>query len=117
MVVGENAPPMHPFCRCSVAAAMPDEEFRKLTGVDPVKMDENGNVVEEKPKDTFVSDKSVKAAEKSAEKYFESEFMDRAFKGKASYMGISLEHANQINRTLEELTEKYPDVEKIAGIK
>ena len=36
MVVGENAPPMHPFCRCSVAAAMSDEEFRKLTGVDPV---------------------------------------------------------------------------------
>lgn len=39
MVVGENAPPMHPFCRCSVAAAMSDEEFEKLTGVDPVKLD------------------------------------------------------------------------------
>ena len=24
MVVGENAPPMHPFCRCSVAASMSD---------------------------------------------------------------------------------------------
>jgi SPP1 gp7 family putative phage head morphogenesis protein len=39
MVVGENAPPMHPFCRCSVCAAMSDEEFKELTGVDPVKMD------------------------------------------------------------------------------
>ena len=85
--------------------------------MDPVKLNENGNAVEEKPKDTFVPAKSVKEAEKSAEKYFESEFMDRTFKGKASYMGISLEHANQINRTLEELTEKYPDAKKIAGIK
>ena len=39
MVVGENAPPMHPFCRCSVCAAMSDEEFKELTGVDPVKLD------------------------------------------------------------------------------
>ena len=117
MVPGENAPPMHPNCRCSVCAAMSDEEFKELTGVDPAKLDENGNVVEEKPKDTFVPAKSVKEAEKSAEKYFESEFMDRTFKGKASYTGISLEHANQINRTLEELTEKYPDAKKIAGIK
>ena len=38
MVVGEDAPPMHPFCRCSVAAAMPDEEFKELTGVDQVKL-------------------------------------------------------------------------------
>ena len=36
MVVGENAPPMHPFCRCSVAGSMSDEEFEKLTVVDPV---------------------------------------------------------------------------------
>jgi SPP1 gp7 family putative phage head morphogenesis protein len=39
MMPGENAPPMHPNCRCSVCAAMSDEEFRKLTGVDPVKLD------------------------------------------------------------------------------
>ena len=39
MVVGENAPPMHPFCRCSVAAVMADEEFEKLTCVNPVKLD------------------------------------------------------------------------------
>lgn len=71
----------------------------------------------EKSLDTFIPAKSVKEAEKSAEKYFESEFMDRIFKGKASYTGISLEHANQINRTLEELTEKYPGAKKIAGIK
>lgn len=39
MQIGTNAPPMHPFCRCSVAAAMSDEEFKELTGVDPVHMD------------------------------------------------------------------------------
>lgn len=38
MMPGENAPPMHPNCRCSVCAAMSDEEFKELTGVDPVKM-------------------------------------------------------------------------------
>ena len=41
MVPGENAPPLHPNCRCSVAAAMSDEEFRKLTGVDPAELDLN----------------------------------------------------------------------------
>ena len=41
MVPGENAPPMHPNCRCSVCAAMSDEEFKELTGVDPAELDLN----------------------------------------------------------------------------
>ncbi|MGI6117826.1 MAG: minor capsid protein [Bilifractor sp.] len=39
MQIGTNAPPLHPHCRCSCAAAMSDEEFKELTGVDPVHMD------------------------------------------------------------------------------
>lgn len=32
MLVGENAPPMHPNCRCSTAAAMGDEEIAEIRG-------------------------------------------------------------------------------------
>jgi SPP1 gp7 family putative phage head morphogenesis protein len=36
MLVGENAPPIHPHCRCSIAAYMDEEEFYKwLDEIDP----------------------------------------------------------------------------------
>ena len=34
MLISENAPPMHPNCRCSTAAAMGDEEIAEIRGGD-----------------------------------------------------------------------------------
>lgn len=45
IVIGDNAPPIHPNCRCSIAAAMSDEEFKELTGVDPVHTDNEKNSI------------------------------------------------------------------------
>ena len=66
MMPGENAPPMHPNCRCSVCAAMSDEEFRKLTGVDPIRTTDYNefkekaqNVPIQKIVDDFVNGKST----------------------------------------------------------
>lgn len=113
--MGEFAPPIHPNCRCTTAPWVDEDAYNNWLNV---KADGSfSGDFDEKQKDAFTPAKSVKEAEQVACQYFENDFMDRTFKGKASYTGISLEHANQINRTLEELTEKYPDAKKIAGIK
>ena len=43
--------------------------------------------------------------------------MDRTFKGQVNYKGISLEHANAINRSLTQAYTQFPDMEKLSGIK
>jgi hypothetical protein len=43
--------------------------------------------------------------------------MDRTFKGKADFKGISLEHANDINSALNDVFTQFPDLEKLSGIK
>ena len=56
-------------------------------------------------------------AEAYAEKYMHADFMDRTFKGKADFKGISLENANAINESLTKIYEQFPGLDKISGIK
>ena len=65
---------------------------------------------------TFVPAKTIEEAQTFAEQYCEQGSIDRTFKGKADFKGISLEHANEINEALEEIYQSY-DIPKISGIK
>ena len=63
----------------------------------------------------FVPAKTIEEAEKFAEQYIKKvNFGD--FKGGVSYKGISLEVANEINRTLQQIFSTV-DIPKISGIK
>lgn len=110
MLAGTNAPPMHPNCRCSTAAAVDEEEYQKW-------LDSKSGKKETREISAIGNAKSIKDAENQAAKYFREKLGDKTFKGKASYKGISLEHANQINETLDELTRAFPEIEKLSGIK
>jgi len=55
---GTNAPPIHPNCRCSIAAYMPDDEFKKwLASKSKEKAEEKP---EEKAENKFVPAKTMK---------------------------------------------------------
>ena len=63
----------------------------------------------------FVPAETIEEAEKFAEQYIQKvNFGD--FKGGISYKGISLEHANEINRALQQIFSTV-DIPKISGIK
>ena len=63
----------------------------------------------------FVPAETIEEAEKFAEQYIQKvNFGD--FKGGVSYKGISLEHANEINRALQQIFSTV-DIPKISGIK
>lgn len=63
----------------------------------------------------FTPAQTIEEAEKFAEQYIQRvNFGD--FKGGVSYKGISLEHANEINRTLHQIFSTV-DIPKISGIK
>lgn len=64
----------------------------------------------------FTPAKSIEEAQAYAQQFIEAQFGDKIFKGKADFKGVSLENANEINRALEELFDKY-DIPKISGIK
>ena len=64
----------------------------------------------------FTPAKSIEEAQAYAQQLIEAQFGDKTFKGKADFKGVSLENANEINRALEELFDKY-DIPKISGIK
>lgn len=64
----------------------------------------------------FTPAKSIEEAQAYAQQFIEAQFGDKTFKGKADFKGVSLENANEINRALEELFDKY-DISKISGIK
>lgn len=64
----------------------------------------------------FTPAKSIEEAQAYAQQFIEAQFGDKTFKGKADFKGVSLENANEINRALEELFDKY-DIPKISGIK
>lgn len=70
----------------------------------------------EKLQNSYMPAKTIEEAQQFAERFCQSDFMDRNFKGKVDFKGISLEHANEINRTLEEIYRDY-DIPKITGIK
>lgn len=64
----------------------------------------------------FTPAKSIEEAQAYAQQFIEAQLGDKTFKGKADFKGVSLENANEINRALEELFDKY-DIPKISGIK
>lgn len=104
MVVGENAPPMHPFCRCSVCAAMSDEEFKELTGVDPVKLDPG------------VSDKTLKEKIREAEKGKEKS--TRMSKNKSGALFGAYNDHNDPNYSKREkaATDYYKEISNRRGV-
>lgn len=67
------------------------------------------------PEIKFTKANSIEEAESYAKKFISDGFSP-TFKNQAVYKGISLEHANELNKTLEELYTSY-DMSKISGIK
>ena len=65
----------------------------------------------------FTPAKTIEEAQEYAQKFCKKSFMDRTFKGQVNFKGISLEHANAINRSLTEAYTRFPDMEKLSGIK
>lgn len=65
---------------------------------------------------SFTPAKTVQEAQEYAGKFIEQRLGDKTFKGVADFKGISVEHANDINRALTDVFEQY-DFPKISGIK
>ena len=65
---------------------------------------------------SFIPAKTIQEAEEFAGRYVETRLGDKTFKGMADFKGVSLEHANDINRALSDVFDKY-DIPKISGIK
>lgn len=81
---------------------------------DSVQMMDEGTS-QEKAKIDFTPAKSIEEAQEAAKQYIGSGY-SKTFKNEADFKGISLENANEINRTLGELYAQY-DMPKINGIK
>jgi len=69
------------------------------------------------PKIQFVPAQTMQEAQLYAGKYIKPQFMDKTFKGQADFKGISLEHANDINKALTNVFEQFSDLDKISGVK
>ena len=65
---------------------------------------------------SFTPAKTVQEAQEYAGKFIEKRLGDKTFKGVADFKGISVEHANDINRALTDVFEQY-NFPKISGIK
>ena len=129
---------MHPFCRSTTLAEFGEETLKGLqrrardkdgkTMKVPADMtyrewaEENGIIAKKTPEITkrvkpeFVPAKTIEEAQERAQKYCESRFTDRTFKGVADFKGISLDNANEIVRAIEDIYQEY-DIPKITGIK
>ncbi len=59
---------------------------------------------------------TLEEAQQFAEKFCQESFLDKTFKGRVDYKGISVENANGINEALSEIYNTY-DLPKINGIK
>lgn len=66
----------------------------------------------------FTPSKSIEDAQSYAEKTFiQGNGLDGVFNGKVDFSGISLEHANEINRVLSERFTQFPELPKLSGLK
>lgn len=109
-VIGENFPPVHPNCRSTCVL---DESSIDESVIEDSKQEEK----EEETQEEFKPAKSIEEAENYAKNNFvERDFLDKTFKGEVSYNGISLDNANEINKSLYNIYSKY-DIKKISGIK
>ena len=75
------------------------------------------DVPDVKAKEPFIPAKTIEEAQEYAQTFVESRFMDKTFKGQVVFKGISVDHANEINRALIEVFEQFPELEKLSGIK
>lgn len=66
---------------------------------------------------SFKPAETIEEAQEYAKQFCKQNFMDRTFKGQVDFKGISLEHANAINRSLTEVYSRFPEMEKLSGIK
>ena len=106
--IGKNFPPMHPNCRSTCVLDTSSIEDN---------LDDLMREKEEKTQEEFKPAKSIEEAENYAKNNFvERDFLDKTFKGEVSYKGISLDNANEINKSLYNIYSKY-DIKKISGIK
>jgi SPP1 gp7 family putative phage head morphogenesis protein len=115
--VSHPLPPLHANCRCAIVAVQ-DEDYEKwLDYLDKGGTTEEWETINKKnDESTYVSSSTISEAEKYANQFFESNWMDKTFKGKADYKGLSVDSANEINKTIEELSSKF-EAPKLSGIK
>lgn len=73
-------------------------------------------VVKTVGKGAFVPSESLQDAEKFADRFIKDTMMDRTFKGKASYKGLSVDVANRINEAMVEAFDRL-EMPKISGLK
>lgn len=67
-------------------------------------------------KSSFVPASTLDEAQENSQKFIEEKFGDKTFKGKADFKGISLDNANEINKALSDIYDRF-DFPKISGIK
>lgn len=65
----------------------------------------------------FTPASTLEAAQSFAQRFIEKQFMDKTFKGEANFKGISVDNANAICEALVEVYERFPEMEKLSGIK
>lgn len=65
----------------------------------------------------FTPATTIETAQGFAQQFIEKQFMDKTFKGEANFKGISVDHANAICEALKEVYERFPEMEKLSGIK
>lgn len=141
MQVGKNAPPMHPNCRCSIAAYMDNDKYSRwidaLSNGEDVRWDEFQSGEYEKRKaeeakaekkstrrtanksaetvsvnDSFVPAKSIKEAEEFISKYVDASQFGATG---VSYKGVHVDVANEINHALSTIYENF-NANKLGGI-
>lgn len=109
MEVGLNAPPMHPNCMCSTAPYVDEKAYQEwLDSLDA----ENTSVTNKQ-----IDNMSIEELQEYANRYIEEQFMDRTFKGKVDFKGISVENARNIVKALDSVYGMFPELQKLSGIK
>lgn len=107
---GETAPPIHPQCRCSVAAWMDREQMEKELGF---ALDEEEDEARKELREAdFTPAKSIKEAEEYA-----SQFVETGGFGSVglSYKGVGIDVANEINAALNNIYQNF-DIKKLGGL-
>lgn len=75
-------------------------------------------LIDRKVHTNFSPAKSIEDAQAYAEKTFiQGNGLDGVFNGKVDFTGISLEHANEINKVLSERFSQFPELPKLSGLK
>lgn len=111
MLIGENAPPIHPNCRCAISAYMDDDAYEAW-------LDHMANGGEEVDWQTFRKDAAAKKTVQftPAKTIAEAEEYAKRFAETVSYKGITdIDAANEINKTLTELYDRF-DLAKLKKI-